>query len=424
MVWSGWAFAFAVLFAVCLPSARAEDQGASLLEARKGHTTKLVRKVTDGDELVDPPAALFSKISYPGPLGKMAAYLGARPAAEGKYPAMLWITGGFPPGGIGADAWGPVDPTNDQTARAFREAGMVLMFPTLRGSFGSPGHQETFFGEVDDVLAAMEYLAKVDYVDPARIYLGGHSTGGTLALLVAAATGRFKAVFAFGPVEDPTSYGDEALTYDSADPKEVRLRAPIHYLGDIKSPTWVIEGDDGGNVESLRALQRASKNERIAFVPIRGANHFDLLSPVTKLIAARIVGLKAAEPVKVLPADMQTAFDGVKRAAREADDLESLARARRDGADLSVAHTTRHFLLSRNKEAFATAAKAAAAEGFAVGKVGAFKDNDGDPYYVLFVRKDVVLGDLPALFATSAALERIAAAHGLEYDGWRAEVAR
>ncbi len=301
---------------------------------------------------------------------------------------------------------------------------MVLMFPTLRGSFGNPGHQETFFGEVDDVLAAADYLAKVDYVDPARIYLGGHSTGGTLALLVAAASGRFKAVFAFGPVEDPGNYGDDALTYDPADVKESRLRAPIHYLQDIQSPTWVIEGADGGNVEALRALQKASKNERLAFVPVRGADHFDVLAPVTKLVAARIAGLKASDPVKVPAADVQAAFDGAKRAAREADDLETLALARRGGADLTVAQTMRHFLLTFDKDAFRDASKAAAAKGFDVGKVGAFEDGDGDPYYVLFLRKQVVLQDLSAVFRASAELAAIAEKFDLQYDGWRVELAR
>ena len=37
------------------------------------------------------------------------------------------------------------------------------------------------------------FLAAQPYVDPARIYLGGHSTGGTLALLVAECSETFRA---------------------------------------------------------------------------------------------------------------------------------------------------------------------------------------------------------------------------------------
>ena len=52
------------------------------------------------------------------------------------------------------------------------------------GRTRSPGRVEFCAGEVDDVLAAARFLATQPYVDTNRIYLGGHSTGGTLALLV------------------------------------------------------------------------------------------------------------------------------------------------------------------------------------------------------------------------------------------------
>jgi dipeptidyl aminopeptidase/acylaminoacyl peptidase len=55
----------------------------------------------------------------------------------------------------------------------------------LRGGNDNPGRREGFLGEVDDVLAAADHLSKLPHIDPTQIYLGGHSTGGTLALLVA-----------------------------------------------------------------------------------------------------------------------------------------------------------------------------------------------------------------------------------------------
>lgn len=55
-----------------------------------------------------------------------------------------------------------------------------MMFPSLRGGNDNPGVKEGFLAEVDDVLAAADFLGKQNYVDPGRIYLGGHSTGGTL----------------------------------------------------------------------------------------------------------------------------------------------------------------------------------------------------------------------------------------------------
>ena len=62
---------------------------------------------------------------------------------------------------------------NDQTAAAYRKAGIVLMFPSLRGGNDNPGHREGFLGEVEDVLAATEYLARQEYVDPTGALSGG-----------------------------------------------------------------------------------------------------------------------------------------------------------------------------------------------------------------------------------------------------------
>lgn len=64
---------------------------------------------------------------------------------------------------------------------------MAMLFPTLRGGNDNPGQREYFWGEVQDVAAAILQAAQLPYVDPARIYLGGHSTGATLALLTATA---------------------------------------------------------------------------------------------------------------------------------------------------------------------------------------------------------------------------------------------
>ena len=87
-----------------------------------------------------------------------------------------------------AEFAGPVPPQGPLRAAitaAYRRAGIVMMYPSLRGGNDNPGRREGFLGEVDDILAAAEYLARESYVDPGRIYLGGHSTGGTLAMLAA-----------------------------------------------------------------------------------------------------------------------------------------------------------------------------------------------------------------------------------------------
>ena len=286
---------FCALSLVFAATAVAQEPLKSLLDARASHKTKLVRIAANSDPLEEPPRQLFKIVKYKSPVGAISAYLGADPEGDGKHPAIIWITGGIPPGGIGSSAWRREPSENDQSAKCYRQAGMVMMYPTLRGSFGNPGNQESFYGEVDDILAAADYLAKVPYVDPERIYLGGHSTGGTLALLVAAATDRFKAIFSFGPVESPSLYSPGNLTYDPEERTENRLRSPIHFLGAIQSPTFVIEGT-GGYIEPFRKLQLACKNPKVVFLPVGDADHFKVLGPSNNVIAEKIakLGSKAA----------------------------------------------------------------------------------------------------------------------------------
>ena len=146
----------------------------------------------------------------------LAAYLTPDPADAARHPAIIWITGGDC-NTIG-NVWSPQSPDNDQSASAYRKAGVVMMFPSLRGGNDNPGQQENFFGEVDDVLAAADFLARQTFVDPTRIYLGGHSTGGTLVLLTAEYSTRFRAVFSFGAVDDIRRYGKlTSLPFDTHD---------------------------------------------------------------------------------------------------------------------------------------------------------------------------------------------------------------
>ena len=81
-------------------------------------------------------------------------------------------------------------------------------------------------------------------MDPARLYLGGHSTGGTLVLLVAASSDRFRGVFSFGPVDDVSGYGSQFLPFNTWSRREIELRSPIYWLHSVRSPTFVFEGSE------------------------------------------------------------------------------------------------------------------------------------------------------------------------------------
>ncbi len=265
------------------------DTTVSLTDARRGFKTTLrpSKEKADKEPAAKPPEELFQRVKYDAAPGKLVAYLTPDPKDEKKHPAIVWITGGDC-NSIDEGCWREGPAGNDQSACAYRKAGIVMMFPALRGGNDNPGAKEGFLGEVDDVLAAAAFLRKQPYVDPDRIYLGGHSTGGTMALLTAECSDRFRAVFSFGPTDDVLGYGFGFNPFSIADPKELLLRSPARWLHAIKSPTFVIEGA-GGNASALRAMADANKNAKVQFFAVKGANHFDVLAPTNRLIAEKIV---------------------------------------------------------------------------------------------------------------------------------------
>lgn len=266
------------------------QQSVSLPVARTGFTTTTTQQKEQQDPVETPPAQIFRVVSYPAPTGTWASYLTPDPGDGKRHPAIIWITGGDC-NSIG-DVWSAKSRDNDQTAKSFREAGMIMMFPALRGGNGNGGVKEGFFGEVDNILAAEQYLASQPYVDPRRIYLGGHSTGGTLALLVAECSSSFRAIFSFGPVDDVARYGgnSEFLPFDASNKQETLLRSPGYWLASIQTPVWVFEGAGGhSNINALRTMAADSTNPKVHFLGVKDADHFTVLAPTTELIAQKLL---------------------------------------------------------------------------------------------------------------------------------------
>ena len=136
---------------------------------------------------------------------------------------------------------------------------------------------------------AAKHAAALPYVDPTRIYLGGHSTGGTLALLVAGSSDLFRAVICYGPVESVAGYGGDNLPFDPSNKMELVVRAPLACLAELKTPTLVLEGTEKGNIDSLQVLRDRNQNPLIRFHEIPGATHFNLLAPFNALFAKKLL---------------------------------------------------------------------------------------------------------------------------------------
>jgi Prolyl oligopeptidase family len=295
----------------------------NLRQARQNFLTHVALNDKVRKQLPNPPADLFWRIDYKSSGQTLAAFISPNPKDNKKHPAIIWLTGGDT--NTLEDFWTPGPANNDQSASAFYQKDIVMMFPTLRGGNTNAGAKEFFYGEVDDVLAAAEQLARLPYVDASQIYLGGHSTGGTLALLVAESSSHFKAVFSMGAVANAESYAptwiSELMQRDleklvrnfdpNANPpaqpqsvmnhwrQELKLRAPVEWLHGIQSPVYIFEGDSGSsNINDFRELC-TTHWMNVHCVRMVGHNHFSYLQQVSKLLANSIIATPTQQPYAI-----------------------------------------------------------------------------------------------------------------------------
>lgn len=104
-----------------------------------------------------------------------------------KRPAILWAHGGE-----------GLDPSDLRVVEPFLSYGWIVMLPSWRGENWNPGYYEMCFGEIDDAVAAVDYLYNRPDVDKDYIFAAGHSIGGTIALLLAENTDKLRKVAACG----------------------------------------------------------------------------------------------------------------------------------------------------------------------------------------------------------------------------------
>jgi dipeptidyl aminopeptidase/acylaminoacyl peptidase len=163
-----------------------------------------------------------------------------RPASEGnqKLPAVLFLHGGF---AFEKDDW--------DVAKPYRDAGYVVMAPIVRAENGQPGAFSLFYDEVDDVLAAAEHLSKQPGVDANRMFVAGPSAGGTLALLAAESSNRFRAAASFSGSPDQAllckfAKQKKDIPFDYTDARELQMRSPLAYAASFKCPVRIYYGSE------------------------------------------------------------------------------------------------------------------------------------------------------------------------------------
>jgi dipeptidyl aminopeptidase/acylaminoacyl peptidase len=250
--------------------------------ARAKFKTMLTRIGPSSEPGDPPPEAIEGAVRVPYTSGghTLAAFVNPEAKVAGaKRPAILLLHDGF-----------AFIPEDWDDAAPFLDAGLHVMIPVLRGENGQPGAHTIFYDEVDDCLAAAGALANLPGVDPDKLYVAGYSDGGTLALLSALASDRFKACASFSGSPCPSHY-EITRKYTVTPPfepneEELRMRSPIAFAAHFKCPVRAYVGDRRGEVflasvteTMVKQAKAAGKDVEVIYVP---GDHESMVGPASR----------------------------------------------------------------------------------------------------------------------------------------------
>lgn len=213
-------------------------QNEDYTKARQHFQTKLLRSgpaPQKWNPLTVPPGA--SEVEYPSGSLKLKAWINPPEDPKTKHAAVLFLHGGH---AFELGDW--------QMSQPYRDAGLVVMSPILRGENGQPGNFTLFYDEVDDVIAAAEYLRRLPYVDADRIFVAGHSNGGTMTMLAALAYKHFRAAASLSGSPDQVLFVKYApgvqrqVPFDPTNARELEMRSPLAFAAYFKCPLRIYYG--------------------------------------------------------------------------------------------------------------------------------------------------------------------------------------
>lgn len=210
-----------------------------------------------------------------------------RPAAfnpEVRYPVIMYVYGG-PGVQTVRDAFHPsMQPWRDLLAAR----GFVVFTVDGRGGSGrgrdfeTPIHLRLGAAEIEDQLAALDYLKDQPYVDSMRVGVFGWSYGGTMAIaLLAKGGGAFRAGAAVAPVIDwreyDTAYTERYMQRPEDNPEGYAASSLLGAAGELDAPLLLAHGlaDDNvhfvGTARFVDALVEAGKAFELHLYP--GQSH-------------------------------------------------------------------------------------------------------------------------------------------------------
>jgi dipeptidyl aminopeptidase/acylaminoacyl peptidase len=198
-----------------------------------------------------------------------------------KYPMILYIHGG---------PWSMYDVEFDWAWQNFAANGYAVLYMNPRGSTGYGqdfvnGIQYSYPGkDGDDLVAGVDAAIAKGFIDEENLFVCGGSGGGVLTawLVGHTAPDKFRAAVSMRPVinwhsfvgtTDGSSWYRQFKKYPWEDPMEYALRSPLHYVGDVKTPTMVMTGEEdlrtpmGQSEEYYRALKMLKKDTLLVRMP-------------------------------------------------------------------------------------------------------------------------------------------------------------
>ncbi|WP_245582448.1 alpha/beta hydrolase family protein [Neorhizobium lilium] len=212
-----------------------EDYG----DARRRFSTHLLRMGPAPEAsppLGTPPGS--KRVFYPGgPDGsiQLIAWLSSYEPSLKLKPAVLFLHGG---NATGDGHW--------ELMKPYVDAGFVVLLPSFRGENGQDGAFSGFYDETSDALAAAHYLESLPGIDKDRLFLAGHSNGGTLSLL-SSMTRRFRASVPISAGVNSWRFFSrytEDIRFDVSDPREFLMRSSVCFGPSLKCPTLLLRGTE------------------------------------------------------------------------------------------------------------------------------------------------------------------------------------
>ena len=166
-------------------------------------------------------------------------------------------------------------------ALGIRDRGYLVFNPDYRGSGMSEGSHEGAKGEVDDVIAAIDYLEDQNLIADGRIGMYGQSHGAAISVLAAERDPRIKAVVAEAGFYDAVGLYENAVASSDPSvktimdeflpmvggtpeqvPQEYEVRSALNYVDSMQAATLLIHGelDPLCPVDQARRLYDALKD--------------------------------------------------------------------------------------------------------------------------------------------------------------------